>query len=214
MSCGISSRFRLLSPSVRQVAHALLTRPPLSSNFIGRSFIRKNSVRLACVRHAASVRPEPGSNSLSNCILTPLGVKTKKLDLTLSLTAWKVPFQTSKKSQGSVCSWCCLIYKVLPFGLPLKASRHVIKCLASKLKPSLPAGSSRFSVAALSGACLYYHTPSSFVNTFFHLFFGFFQTFSQAPHFVFFFFCITQQTGISPSIQKGQMTFQRSFPAI
>ena len=28
--CGISSRFQLLSPSVRQVTHALLTRPPLS----------------------------------------------------------------------------------------------------------------------------------------------------------------------------------------
>ena len=29
-SCGISSRFQLLSPSLGQVAHALLTRPPLS----------------------------------------------------------------------------------------------------------------------------------------------------------------------------------------
>ena len=28
--CGISSRFQLLSPSMRQVTHALLTRPPLS----------------------------------------------------------------------------------------------------------------------------------------------------------------------------------------
>ena len=28
--CGISSRFQLLSPSERQVTHALLTRPPLS----------------------------------------------------------------------------------------------------------------------------------------------------------------------------------------
>ena len=28
--CGISSRFQLLSPTLRQVAHALLTRPPLS----------------------------------------------------------------------------------------------------------------------------------------------------------------------------------------
>ena len=28
--CGISSRFQLLSPSERQVAHVLLTRPPLS----------------------------------------------------------------------------------------------------------------------------------------------------------------------------------------
>ena len=32
MLCGISSRFQLLSPSEGQVAHALLTRPPLSSN--------------------------------------------------------------------------------------------------------------------------------------------------------------------------------------
>ena len=29
--CGISVRFQTLSPSVRQVAHVLLTRPPLSS---------------------------------------------------------------------------------------------------------------------------------------------------------------------------------------
>ena len=28
--CGISGRFQLLSPCVRQVTHALLTRPPLS----------------------------------------------------------------------------------------------------------------------------------------------------------------------------------------
>ena len=55
--CGISSRFQLLSPTERQVPHALLTRSPLSDN---RSH---HPVRLACVRHAASVRPEPGSNS-------------------------------------------------------------------------------------------------------------------------------------------------------
>ena len=30
--CGISSRFQLLSPSYGQVAHALLTRPPLTSD--------------------------------------------------------------------------------------------------------------------------------------------------------------------------------------
>ena len=57
MLCGISSRFQLLSPTERQVPHALLTRSPLNLN---RS---SSSVRLACVRHAASVRPEPGSNS-------------------------------------------------------------------------------------------------------------------------------------------------------
>ena len=62
--CGINSRFQLLSPSMRQVAHALLTRPPLSYFKIWpKPRQRSNSVRLACVRHAASVHPEPGSNS-------------------------------------------------------------------------------------------------------------------------------------------------------
>ena len=63
-SCGISSRFRLLSPSERQVAHVLLTRPPLSLHSSIRKLQNVSSVRLACVRRAASVRPEPGSNSL------------------------------------------------------------------------------------------------------------------------------------------------------
>ena len=34
--CGISSRFQLLSPCMRQVTHALLTRPPLSHQSIRR----------------------------------------------------------------------------------------------------------------------------------------------------------------------------------
>jgi hypothetical protein len=40
--------------------HVLLTRPPLP-------YLRKG-VRLACVRHAASVYPEPGSNSPFSCV--------------------------------------------------------------------------------------------------------------------------------------------------
>ena len=40
----------------------LLTRPPLSYPR------RNNSARLACIRHAASVRPEPGSNSPIKCL--------------------------------------------------------------------------------------------------------------------------------------------------
>ena len=62
--CGISSRFQLLSPCMRQVTHALLTRPPLSHKiFISEENQIKCFVRLACVKHAASVHPEPGSNS-------------------------------------------------------------------------------------------------------------------------------------------------------
>jgi hypothetical protein len=59
---GISTSFPVLSQSFRQVIHALLTRPPLKLQFA--SFL-VTSVRLACVKHAASVRPEPGSNSPS-----------------------------------------------------------------------------------------------------------------------------------------------------
>ena len=62
--CGITSRFQLLSPSTRQVTHALLTRPPLSHKELHTEIIcSKCFVRLACVKHAASVHPEPGSNS-------------------------------------------------------------------------------------------------------------------------------------------------------
>src|SRR5213080_2266688 len=54
---GISSCFQLLFQSQGQVTHVLLTRSPLV-------YPRRGlTVRLACVKHAASVRPEPGSNS-------------------------------------------------------------------------------------------------------------------------------------------------------
>ena len=65
--CGISTTFAVLSPCKGQVAHALLTRPPLEQYIFksNRNLHLRHNVpaRLACVRHAASVRPEPGSNS-------------------------------------------------------------------------------------------------------------------------------------------------------
>ena len=56
----------------RQVAHALLTRPPLSLLRSIRRLPSANSVRLECVMHAASVHPEPGSNSRIICINSSL----------------------------------------------------------------------------------------------------------------------------------------------
>jgi hypothetical protein len=61
-SSGISSGFPLLFRTPGQVAHVLRTRSPLS---LPRSCDRLGPVRLACIKHAASVRPEPGSNSPS-----------------------------------------------------------------------------------------------------------------------------------------------------
>src|SRR5690606_35308240 len=56
---GISTDFSELSRRRGQVTHVLLTRSPLIQPVQAPVFI----VRLACVKHAASVRPEPGSNS-------------------------------------------------------------------------------------------------------------------------------------------------------
>ncbi len=56
--CGISPGFPRLSPTPRQVTHVFLTRSPLYSQAEARFL-----ARLACVRHAASVHSEPGSNS-------------------------------------------------------------------------------------------------------------------------------------------------------
>src|SRR6476646_4668236 len=68
VASSISHPFRQLSQSEGQITHVLLTRSPLE--YPRRSL----SARLACVKHAASVRPEPGSNSPSK----PKTVSNKK----------------------------------------------------------------------------------------------------------------------------------------
>ena len=56
---GISRRFHRLSPGNGHVAHALRTLPPVAA----RTLPPRAAPRLACVKPAASVHPEPGSNS-------------------------------------------------------------------------------------------------------------------------------------------------------
>ncbi|KAK5842962.1 hypothetical protein PVK06_005386 [Gossypium arboreum] len=51
---GVWASFPAVVPLPRAGSYALLTRPPLETPLL---------VRLACVKHAASVHPEPGSNS-------------------------------------------------------------------------------------------------------------------------------------------------------
>jgi hypothetical protein len=75
MSCGISSAFAELFPTEGQVAHVLRTRAPCAHLLY---CYRKLRTRLACVKHAASVRSEPGSNSRLNLeawkIKTPIRI--------------------------------------------------------------------------------------------------------------------------------------------
>ncbi len=76
--CGISSAFAGLSPTEGQVSYVLLTRSPLYlvSQYCYRETVL---VRLACVRHAASVDSEPGSNSrLKLSSLRPLAAKNRQ----------------------------------------------------------------------------------------------------------------------------------------
>ena len=64
--CSISNPFGLLSSIEGQIIHALLTRAPLYSR--GEPLFL---ARLACVRPAANVRSEPGSNSPLKWIAGP-----------------------------------------------------------------------------------------------------------------------------------------------
>ena len=115
MLCGISTSFPVLSPNRRQVAHALLTRPPLIRT---RRFF---TVRLECVMHAASVHPEPGSNSRANCIQTAVAVKIfcracLALYTLLSMSRIRDRFEIlfSKKFRDSLHK-LCLYFNLLLF---------------------------------------------------------------------------------------------------
>ena len=71
--CGISPSFPGLSPSGGQVTHALLSRLPLP--FLAEA---KRFARLACIKRAASVHPEPRSNSLIEITLLPSTIQLLK----------------------------------------------------------------------------------------------------------------------------------------
>ena len=59
MLLGVRRRFHRLSPGHGHVAHALRTLAPVAAKVL----LLRAAPRLACVKPAASVHPEPGSNS-------------------------------------------------------------------------------------------------------------------------------------------------------
>ena len=95
--CGISSPFGELSPTTGQIAYALLSRPPLT----------RRSVRLACIKRAASVRPEPGSNPHENISGLKLALFLKYESLALPSTiqllrcpVWKTCPPTTRRTNS------------------------------------------------------------------------------------------------------------------
>ena len=137
MSYRISTSFPVLSALERQVAHALLTRPPLSQSKQASIF----SVRLECVMHAASVHPEPGSNSRFKS----------------SILAF---FFTVSSKKGIVEFW------LLSGSLILFASSSYFLCTSSSLFNFQ--GSARPSL--FWSACLLYHFLPSLSTPFFPFF--------------------------------------------
>ena len=131
------------------------------------------SVRLACVRHAASVRPEPGSNSLKIVFNRPCGrlIHFQSLNrsfLRLALRFFWFPgvcplrleyFVFLKRITGSFSCFRCLIFKVLCAPLSSKALDYFTT--SSWLCQELFFGS--FFLRAF----LFYHTVSGLSRTFF-----------------------------------------------
>ena len=93
---GITRRFHRLSPGWGLVAYALRTRAPLSLPRRG------DPVRLACIRPAASVHPEPGSNSsLYYCCTFLFPVLGLRYDSLLFLTLETV--RASRLTASDLC---------------------------------------------------------------------------------------------------------------
>ena len=70
MLCGIISRFQLLSPSERQIAHVLLTRPPLAR---GASTFRSFDLHVLSVPPAFVLSQDQTLNL--SCILTSVSTR-------------------------------------------------------------------------------------------------------------------------------------------
>src|SRR6267143_5872929 len=102
-SSGISPPFGRLFRTQGQVTHALLTRSPLY-----RGSCDPFLVRLACVRHAASVRSEPGSNSPFKRLAPRGRLLNGQLDLVLVLLKLRSNGRTIQFSKSSFCVGCIL----------------------------------------------------------------------------------------------------------
>ena len=122
---GISRSFPLLSPSQGQISYILLTRPPLSSD---RSQIL---VRLACMKHAASVRPEPGSNSpLSESLCpSPLLLKAARLRFIYASFRYRIFclesfFEINKLYLLTIITYCSHSFSAILFSMFYLICRH------------------------------------------------------------------------------------------
>ena len=104
MSCGISSSFPEVFPTSGQVTHVLLTRPPLDSGSCPPGL-----ARLACVKHAASVHSEPGSNSPLKSVLTARTFRARSDRCELNPVFLRKQFLVLRENQRKIDVWHALL---------------------------------------------------------------------------------------------------------
>ena len=124
LAWGITRRFHRLSPGKGLVAYALRTRAPLSLPRRG------DPVRLACIRPAASVHPEPGSNSsLYYCCTFNYPVKGSAMILPYSRNgpASRLPSRTYAGLKFSKNIQTQLHYRSLCLGLQKYSKKHYVQ---------------------------------------------------------------------------------------
>ena len=170
--CGISSRFQLLSPCTRQVTHALLTRPPLSHKIISPEGNQiKCFVRLACVKHAASVHPEPGSNShVKKLISVKLNLANSFIQIESEFTVLKVfNFHWSVLIDSQNLSRFLTVQLSMFFVLLSCDSLIILSNRCSFVKHFLFFWT-LFQVLCLATACLFYQNVFHLSRTFFNYF--------------------------------------------
>ena len=116
--CGISSRFQLLSPSERQVTHALLTRPPLSCHGL---WPKSPSKTAPFDLHVLGTPPafvlsqdQTLWKFVSQVFRLKIFSKLNRFSVTTLLRVVPLYFRVSnsQKFSGSLYSYRCLIFKV------------------------------------------------------------------------------------------------------
>ena len=137
---GIRPPFEGLSQSSGQVPHVLLTRSPLG---LPQCCHWLDLVRLACFKHAASVRPEPGSNSPSKISsieieLAPSGGASTTRILTVRLRQQRPP---RKQASGAVARTRSLVLSsVFKERLALRTRALTRALVPALLAPPAPEG--------------------------------------------------------------------------
>jgi hypothetical protein len=142
MLCGISPAFAGLFPIGGQIAHVLRTRAPCAHPPYCYGRLR---TRLACVKHAASVRSEPGSNSR------------------LKPVAWRSTKNPVQRT-GPACQAKLLVAQInsnYPSVLEARMGSNRFWHIVSVVKERLASLSSRVA----SNEPTYPIRPSTFVNT-------------------------------------------------